>query len=436
MMIDDGFPRASVLRRLWRRHHVMNWVLADQILVSGVNFLTTVVLARGLGIADFGRFALAWMVVLFVNALQHALIIQPMMSIGPKQRPAGQPDYYGAILAQQGLFGLAVFALVWAGLVLGDHLMPEGRLGALGLPVACAALAFQIQDLQRRYFFTCGRPALAFAGDALRYLTQIAALVWLVRHAVLDAAEALWVIGACALAAALVGAPMLDRRLGWNPAVFRAVLARHWRLGRDMAGSALLLWASRDIFTIAAGSVFGPVAVGALRAAQNLMGLTHVLLQGLQNLVPVRATHCYMRGGKRALVAYLRRATVAVMLATGAVAAVVAAIPEFWLRLLFGGEFAGYGALLRWYAVIYLLVALELPLTAALRTIEHTRPMIVAYLAGTVFALAAIHPLFIRYDLTGAVVGLLVTILIQIVLLALGLKARLKTLPGLTWHRR
>ena len=87
--------------RLLVRYSHINWALADQTMVSGVNFLTGILLARYLGLEEFGRFTLAWMAVLFVNSLQSGLIVQPMMSIGPKQAEDETSAYYGAVVAQQ-----------------------------------------------------------------------------------------------------------------------------------------------------------------------------------------------------------------------------------------------------------------------------------------------------------------------------------------------
>ena len=70
---------------LMRRHSHINWALLDQTMVSGINFLTGILLARYLGIEEFGRFTLAWMSVQVVNSIQHALNNFSMKSIGPKQ---------------------------------------------------------------------------------------------------------------------------------------------------------------------------------------------------------------------------------------------------------------------------------------------------------------------------------------------------------------
>jgi O-antigen/teichoic acid export membrane protein len=74
--------------------------LCDQALVSGANFATNVILARVLGIREYGVYALSWMAVLFVASLQWAFIVSPMMSVGPKQEKYDRPYYYGAVLFQ------------------------------------------------------------------------------------------------------------------------------------------------------------------------------------------------------------------------------------------------------------------------------------------------------------------------------------------------
>lgn len=75
----------SAISRLAMRHRSLDRVLLDQAMVSGIGFLTTIVLARLLGIEESGVFALAWIVVLFVLGVQFALLVSPMNSIGPKR---------------------------------------------------------------------------------------------------------------------------------------------------------------------------------------------------------------------------------------------------------------------------------------------------------------------------------------------------------------
>src|SRR5690606_16127318 len=53
------------------------WTLCDQALTSICNFLTMVLLARTLGMHDFGEFVLFYTVLLFANTLQAALLTSP-----------------------------------------------------------------------------------------------------------------------------------------------------------------------------------------------------------------------------------------------------------------------------------------------------------------------------------------------------------------------
>ena len=216
--------------RLLTRYSHVNWALADQAMISGVNFLTGILLARYLGIEEFGRFTLAWMAVLFVNSIQHAAINSPMMSIGPKQPETEAPAYYGAIIVQQIFFSCAAFALLYAGVRLSGAAFPEWRVEGLALPLAVAALGFQFQDFLRRYFFTRGRGAAAFANDAVRYLGQIGVLIWLFLTFgdAMDSAKVMWVIAILAAVAAVSGAFFVER-VEVSAVTLRKTTFHHWR---------------------------------------------------------------------------------------------------------------------------------------------------------------------------------------------------------------
>jgi O-antigen/teichoic acid export membrane protein len=104
-------------------------------------------------------------------------------------------------------------------------------------------------------------------------------------------------------------------------------------------------------------------------------------------------------------------------IATALPVAAASLFPEFWLQLLYGAEYAGYGSLLRWYGIIYLIVFLATPLSAALRALEYTRPIFLSGLAAAVISGGAIYPLITTFGLNGVIMGiLLVTIIRQIIL--------------------
>ena len=56
--------------------------ILDQALVSGSNFITGIILVRGLGLVEFGRFTMAYAILLLANSVQLSFISSPMITLG------------------------------------------------------------------------------------------------------------------------------------------------------------------------------------------------------------------------------------------------------------------------------------------------------------------------------------------------------------------
>lgn len=425
-----GTPQRAVmshaLRRLLVRTRALNWALADQALVSGANFLTGIALARLLGIEGFGRFALALMAVQLVAAVEYAAIAAPMMAVAPKRAPAAAPAYFAAVCAQQGLVALLAGAAVAVAAWGAAGLTPDLALDGLAGPLVAATVAVPCQDFVRRVLFVRGHGGAAALADGVRYLGPLAAFPALAAVGRLSPASALLALAVfAALATALGGAALGPLR--WRRRAFAPAARRHWRSAKWLAPSAVVQWLSGNAFFVAAGALLGPAAVGGLKAAQTLMGVTHVVLQGLENVVPVAAARRLHRAGKAALGTFTLRVTLAVVAATAAIAGVAAAAPGFWLALVFGPAYDAYAESLRWFALVYVAIAAGFPLRAALRALETTRVIFLAHAAAAAFAVLAAPPLVAVAGPLGAVWGLLAATLAGDVILAAALARALTT---------
>lgn len=401
------------------------WALTDQAVVSATNFLTSVMLARFMGLREFGVFTLAWMAVLFVNSLQFALIVAPMMSIGPRQEEEDRPGYFGAVVFQEMVLVFCCFAAVLVVLKVFGNFFPHAGLQQLALPLAVSAFAYQLQDFVRRYFFATSQSRRALADDALSYLVQLPILYLLYRAGSLNSATALWAMAGTSLVGLVPGWLWMEP-LNFNWERIRAVSRRHWRVSRWLCASALLQWTSGNLFLIAAPICYGAATAGVLRASQNLMGVTHVWFQGLDNVIPVETARRLHEGGVRSMLAYTRSILMKWGGLTLLFALVMAAAPGFWLRLLYGQQMVQYGYILRLYALLYVIFFIGGPLRACLQALEFTVPIFWSYLAMTAFAFIFAFPMAKWLGLSGTMLGLLGTqILFQgIVAAALMVKSR------------
>jgi O-antigen/teichoic acid export membrane protein len=394
-------------RSLLRRSSGEMWALADQGLISGMNFGTSVLLARTLGLEKFGVFSLGWLAVLFVNSVQMSLVISPMISIGPKQNEQDTPGYYAAVGIQQLGFAMLCALGIFIFALSAGWLFPTWHIEKLAIPLAFAAFAYQLQDFVRRYYFVRSKPQLAFLNDAISYGTQLILLVVVILWNPIDVARALWINGVTSAAAVLVGVFALGP-LRWSGAEhFWQVSRRHWHFSKWLGASAVMQYLTGNLFVIAASTVFGPIAAGVLRAAKNIMGITHIWFFGLENVMPAKASRAFSHGGTSEVRAYLTRATLLWGGMTATFALVVAIAPGFWLKLIYGSSFGDYGFLLRWYAAAYVVIFLGLPLRSWLRAIEFTQPIFWGYVLSSAFSAAFALPFTRLFGLRGAMAGLI-----------------------------
>jgi O-antigen/teichoic acid export membrane protein len=383
-----------------------NWTLADQVVVSGTNFATAVLVARALGIAEFGIFSLTWMVVLFAQSIQIALIVSPMMSIGPKQSADEAPPYYSAVAVQQLLFSVACCLGVTLA-ALGERALNLGwGIDRLAGALAVCVFFVQIHDFLRRYNYTAHRARVVFISDMVRNGLQLAALFSLLlfgTHVTL--AEVLLIITGSAIIGILTfagNAPLPIAR----PEQLLRVLRRHFHFSKWLLGSALLQWSTGNFFVIAAGAMLGPIAVGALKAAQSLVAVTHIFFQAADNFMPPRAARVYQTDGVQGLRVFVRR----LLLIGGAGTAIVClamAIPaQIWLTLLFGKSYADYGFVVAGYAVSYFLLACMTPFRYAFLATERTRPIFNGYILAALFTAAGFYPLIDVFGIYGTIIGI------------------------------
>ena len=403
--------------------------IADQALVSGANFLTVIFIARALGPGAFGVYSLAWFVVLFFAGIQFALISAPMMSIGPKQDEGIRPAYFGVVFLQQAIFAAGTFVIVAAAVATSAIFAPQWGVGELTIPIALSAAAYQAKDFLRRYFFLLGRRGAALSVDITSYCGQVGIVAWLFVSGSLTASSALWAVVATSSAAILVGG-LLVQRLTWSELPFREVTRRHWRFARWLAADAVLQFSAGYLYVIVAGAALGPTAVGALRAAQNLMGVNQVIALGLQNVLPAKASWHFHHQGAAGLLSYIQSVALTGGTVTIVVGIAIGATPEFWLGLVFGDAYVGFGGLVRWFAVIYVLVFVQVLLQAALKAVEHTMPIFVAAVLSAFVALVSAYPLIHAFGVTGAAMGFLLVLIVSISALSLGLLRWLRGLAG------
>ena len=275
MTVLDRLPLGRVhrLRGLAGR---AGWNLADQMVSSATNLLLSVLAARALSADGFGAFAVAFTIYSFLIAGGRAMIGRPL-----SVRYAGvAPDQYRA--AARSATGATVLLGIASGLVVaGAGLLFLG--GPLGTSLLCMGLLLPgllVQDMWRLVFITEGRPRAAFVNDSVWGVAQVGFVWAFIATGRQNAATLLIAWGGAALLVAVLGgfqfrgAPRVRSGIRW-------VLQQRDLLKYYLASFIAVMGASQITMLLIAG-LGSPADVGAIRAAQVVLGPLNLLTYALQ----------------------------------------------------------------------------------------------------------------------------------------------------------
>lgn len=399
------------------------WAVADQALISGTNFVTMVLVARGLGSpAEFGTFTLVYSALLFANILQVALVTQPHNVLGTSRLGEAYARYTTSCGIAQLLLVLleGSIALIAAAIAWQAHWSAAAMLVAL-VP---SIIFWQLQEFVRRVLYTEGRHAAAFANDLISYggQTVVIGALWLLdvlegrgliatHYSWLTGSNALYALAATSALAAIVGVWQIRGSLSRH--VTLSALGENWHFGKWLAGAEVLSWCSSlHMYLYLAAAIVGTAASGDLKAAQILFGPMRVVAYYLDTVLPIRFARTLAQGGEGAMYQGLRRVLTRVAGPLAGYCVLVALFARPLLRVTFGNQYVGASTVLMLYSGYALLTYLQMIVAASLKARRQTRFIFVGSACGVVVALAAGWGFITVFGTNGVILAMIATAIV------------------------
>lgn len=416
------------VKSLIERFGRVGWAIADQMLVSGASFVTTLLVARFLGKEEFGRFVLAWLAIWIVQNVQIAMITTPVTTFAMREPVDRQPAYFGAVCAQQAVFAILTTSLVYVFAALSAMVVPSWRLDVIAGPLALVVLFGQITDIQRRYFYLHERTPISFLLDLARFGTQIAALlvlfVYLPEYA--NLAGVFYTMAATALVGCFTGW-LYMRRFEFDWETTKEVAQRHWSFSRWLLGSTLINCVREGFVNVSVGSLLGLTEVGVLRAAQQLVLIINIPLFVMHNIVPMPASLAYGERGFPGLFSYMQGFALKYFCLLCAVLIVIGSLGEPLLTTVYGSGYAGHGNLVTAYAMIMIIFLIRDFIAIMVKTTENTDFDFYASVLGAILCLLLLFPLVKIFGLAGALLTEALMHVGMLIMIARGLKSHWKS---------
>ena len=378
--------------------------VADQILVSASNFLTGIILVRGLGLAEFGKFTIAYVILLLANSIQLSFISSPMITLGSLCATSEeQYDFVRGVYGVQLIFcAVATLATVAATAIY----MSFDRSGIppyFVLPFSASVALYLLQDWLRRYYFTIGKAPASVWNDAISYGGQVVvlAVLWITHR--LAIGTAFWAIALTSGLAFATGATI--ERLRSCRAETRIAWQRIRTLSIDLGIANQLQWLVYQGAMLVGASVAGPQAAGGVRATQNVIGPVNIAFQAMENIVPIRAAEEMRRGGIHRAAKFLFRFGAAGFVGLLVLFSTASLLSGRFLSFFYGHELRIYAAVLNLQMLYFLLAWPIRQLTFLFRTVESTRPILISSIVAAIMSMSLVYPMVRGYGALGIVMA-------------------------------
>lgn len=382
--------------------------LLDQAVVSGTNFVTTIVVARWCGASELGIYALGFSLLVTWACVQESLIALPYTIYRHRHRDGSQADYAGSILAHQGL--LSLLALV---LLAGTTALLPARASLPGLAAVTGVLAAVVpfallREFGRRFAFAHLRMGEAVVLDVVAAALQLAGLAALAAAEALSASTAYLAVGAACAVTSAVWLYLSRRCFVIRRAQVLPTLRQSWTLGRWLFASQVTLSVQSYFIHWLLAWRDGAEATGVYAACMTVVQFSNPLILGISNALMPRAAQALVEGGARELRHVVLQTTLLLSVAMGLFCAAVLLAGDQILYLVYhGSQYQDHSQTVFVLALAMLASAVGMPASNGLAAVERPGAVFKVGLLALAVSLLLVPWLVAWYGVAGAAYGFL-----------------------------
>ncbi len=382
-----------------------SWGLADQWFFSGANFIANILLARWLPMEEYGAFALAFSIFLFVLSVHSALLTEPMLVLG-SGRLKGHLRAYLKFLLQGhmliSLLGMALFLLAL------PHVFsaPQVVLSETMMWMALSLPILLLPWLLRRFFNLKSRTDLAAISSAIYMAVFLCGILLAEGLTNLSGQTAFMAMGLASLVSCLPFLPFSKTITDEEPRKhFTGYLNVQWAYAKWSVPSAIAIWVSLNFVYLLIPYFYSLQETALFKAASNLVNPLIQSNQALAVLLLPQLSHVYFEEGKSHLMTQLRAMVFIFLGASILYLALLVAFGPNLVRLLFGEQYIELTDIIPWAASLPIFVSLTAVFASGLRAMEQPDKVFTSYILGAITTVTFGAWLTAQGSVSGALAG-------------------------------
>ncbi|MFN8436382.1 MAG: hypothetical protein U0V72_01995 [Cytophagales bacterium] len=381
-------------------------VLLDQMVYSGNGFLLTIILAKLLNVNEFGIFSSIILVSYLTISFVSALVLQPFQVNISKHENIQEYISFTWWLILKLIFVITTVSWV---------LFELDLLNAYyhyKYPIVLFSSLLLFQDYFRKIFLSLQKTIYALIIDSFAVAFQIFCLGYLYINQSFDLKNVFISLGFSFIVPLIFSIVILKPKL-IKSSSYKGFAQLHLNEGLWLVLVAFLQWCSSNFFVMVSGVFIGMHALGALRLVQSIFGVLNMLLQTFENYVLPSFSKLYHVSELKAS-RYLKNITIKAGALFTLVLLVLFVFADSIILLVGDQKYADYSFVIRWMSILYLIIYLGYPVRMYIRVLSLNKYFFIGYLLSFTFSVLSFSFLLKNYELTGAVIGLIINQILMI----------------------
>ena len=380
--------------------------LADQVVVSGTRFATTVMIGRLGSDSELGFYSLAFSLLVLFISCQESLISIPYTVFVKQLDKSGQAGFSASSLLQAlvlNALAMASLILAWAGIGL---LGGDSKVGQVMLVLGLFLPFILLREFARRFSFAHLNVAGALTLDTIVSVLQLAGLAMITWSGAMTAVGAYLATGIAA-AVGVVGWYVFSRdRFHWQRDRIRNDWNRNRRFGKWVAAAHLVSVLHMYFAHWLLAWSFDERATGIYAACMIVVVLANPFILGISNLLSPKAAHAFAEGGANAVGQLVWRYTRLMIGALGLFAIAVSLVGGRLIVFIFDENYAGHDGSIAILALGTIAMGVNYSISSGLRAINRPETNFWAALVGVVVTVVASVGLVSTLQILGTTIGL------------------------------
>jgi O-antigen/teichoic acid export membrane protein len=409
------------------------FAILDQGLISGSNFVISILLARWLVPEQYGAYAVAFGIFVLLSLVYQSLVLEPMAVFGGSSYRDCLRGYLRSLLWIHIAISLAIGVVFGASALVAREFAQSAVLAGALAGVTFASPCILFFWLARRTFYLELSASKAAAGAFVYTALSMGGLFIVYRRGLLSPFSAFALMGVAALGTGCYNLVRLRAQL--RPSASAPGVGeswhRHWGYGRWALASCVANWIPAYIYYPLLSSFGGMAQSGQLKALMNFTLPVEQTKAALSLLFLPYAANVLARNGKSGAGSLGMRMTMVSLAVSGPYWAALLLFRHPVFHFLYSGNYSEIAHLLPAVAVGSIFWSACFGPGIALRAMESPASVFTAFALATFLSLLVGIPAAWKFGLSGAIWGTNLADLLSLLIVVVVLRRKITGDAGL-----